>query len=135
MTIDVTVQLSYKMGGPRDVGGAPGDRKEGVHNDTKLPPPPPVMTSTPLRSGGDARPDGIGRDGGQARPTVSGLNKTLLDRKCTYRKGGHCRIHGGGAKLKFRPSWKTVVGPDGKQERVYEKKGYYVCDLGQEGGG
>ena len=47
----------------------------------------------------------------------------------------YCRIHGGGAKLKFRPSWKTVVGPDGKQERVYEKKGYYVCDLGQEGGG
>ena len=71
-----------------------------------------------------------------SRPgVVDQTRRDLLHRKCSYLKGGTCVIHGGGAKLKFRPVWTTTRGANGELERTYQKKYNYVCDLGQEGGG
>ena len=95
------------------------------------------MTSTPLR--GEARDVTFGGTPGQGDDDRSETGRTvaraLLHRGCSYKKGGVCRIHGGGAKLKFKPSWVTTRGANGEEVRTYQKKSYYVCDLGQQGGG
>ena len=68
--------------------------------------PPPPTTSTPVQ--------GRGR---------------LVARPCVHKKGGVCTIHGPGAKLKWRPSWVTIQGPDGVARREYERFYWYECDL------
>ena len=71
-------------------------RREGGHTDIAVPPPPTVMTSTPLRSGGDDRAVGTRGRGRLTSTTSSGTPRALLDRRCTHKKGGYCLIHGGG---------------------------------------
>ena len=66
--------------------------------------PPPTATSTPVQ-----------RDGG------------LQSRPCVHKEGGVCTIHGPGAKLRWRPSCKTVQG-EGKKKK-YERVYWYECDL------
>ena len=53
-------------------------------------------------------------------------------RGCTYKKGV-CHIHGEGAIKKWKPSFITEVGPDGKKTRRYAKKYEYVCDTSLNG--
>ena len=47
---------------------------------------------------------------------------------CTYQKGGICNIHGAGAKLRWKPVGKKVVGKDLKRLTWYECK-----DIGTNG--
>ena len=49
-------------------------------------------------------------------------------RVCTYQKGGICDIHGGGAKLRWKPVGKKVVGKELKRITWYECK-----DIGTNG--
>ena len=50
--------------------------------------------------------------------------------KCSFKKGGICHLHGPGATKRWKPVPLKTVGPDGKR---FEKKYFYVCDLGARG--
>ena len=39
---------------------------------------------------------------------------------CTYQKGGVCSIHGSGAKLRWKPIGRKVVGQEMKRKTWYE---------------
>ena len=54
--------------------------------------------------------------------------------KCTYSKGGVCRVHGGGAKLHYKLVSTPKPGPNGKPFYELKKTGFYTCDLGPKTG-
>ena len=50
-------------------------------------------------------------------------------------KGGICTIHGPGAKRKWEPAPRTILGPDGEMIREYRRRYWYECDLAPGGRG
>ena len=44
-------------------------------------------------------------------------------------KGGRCKIHGEGAKLKWKPVPTKQVGPGGEVKHSTERYYFYKCDL------
>ena len=54
-------------------------------------------------------------------------------KECQHARGGVCRVHGPGAKKKFRPVRVTVFGQDGKEVTRIKQKSYYTCDVGTGG--
>ena len=55
--------------------------------------------------------------------------KTKKAKKCTYLKGGVCKEHGEGARLKWKPVTTWEAGPDGRRVKNVTRKYEYVCDL------
>ena len=45
-------------------------------------------------------------------------------------KKGICNIHGGGAKLSWKPVTKTIVGADRMKVTRYTRKYFHTCDVG-----
>ena len=52
----------------------------------------------------------------------TGMDDVMKPQVCTYQKGGVCDIHGAGAKLRWKPVGKKVVGQDLKRITWYECK-------------
>ena len=77
----------------------------------------------------------VGKPDVEADGASGGLSNTpdhpkgVTRRKCEYERGGYCVFHGMKGVKKFKPSWVTRTGPDGKTERKYKKKYEYVCEL------
>ena len=73
--------------------------------------------------------DVVGEEG-----AVGGWSPTLdrpmgsKERSCEYEKDGYCVFHGRKGVKKFKPSWVTSTGPDGKKSKKYKKKYEYVCE-------
>ena len=51
-------------------------------------------------------------------------------RRCSYTKGGVCRIHGPGAKYRWRKLTTPIRGPDG---RLVRRQYYWECRPGPSG--
>ena len=107
--------------------------KKGITDGNVNPPHPPKADDSFKSSSGDTMTPG-GQGGTMARLGVGtgGAAGGSSTRGCTYKKGV-CHIHGEGAIKKWKPSFITEVGPDGKKTRRYAKKYEYVCDTSLNG--
>ena len=78
---------------------------------------------------GGGNKDGGGASSGMGRP---GSSTGVEKRTCQYVRGGYCTLHGEKGTKKFKPSWVTTQGQDGRTVKTYKRGYHYVCEQGNK---